>query len=97
MPSITVERHRPNELRCRRPTADTLLVELSGSWRLHDEIPALTAVEQALAAEPRVQRLAFETTALTAWDNGLVTVVLDILHLGAQRRLVVDQEGLPEG
>jgi phospholipid/cholesterol/gamma-HCH transport system permease protein len=97
MHSITVERHRPNELRCSRPTADTLLVELSGSWRLQDEIPALTAVEQALAAEPRVQRLVFETTALTAWDSGLVTVVLDILHLGAQRHLEVDQEGLPEG
>ena len=54
------------ELHCSRPTADTLLVELSGSWRLQDEIPALTAVEQALAAEPRVQRLAFDTTALTA-------------------------------
>jgi phospholipid/cholesterol/gamma-HCH transport system permease protein len=97
MHSITVERHRPNELRCSRPTADTLRVELAGSWRLQDEIPALTAVEQALAAEPRVQRLAFETTALTAWDSGLVTVVLDILHLGAQHHLAVDQEGLPEG
>jgi paraquat-inducible protein B len=33
MHSVTVERHRPNELRCSRPTADTLLVELSGTWR----------------------------------------------------------------
>jgi phospholipid/cholesterol/gamma-HCH transport system permease protein len=88
---------RRAELRCSRPTAETLLVGLSGSWRLQDEIPALTAVAQALAAEPRVQRLAFETTALTAWDSGLVTVVLDILHLGAHHHLVVDQEGLPEG
>jgi hypothetical protein len=33
------ERHRPQELRCSRPTADTLRVELAGPWRLQDEFP----------------------------------------------------------
>jgi phospholipid/cholesterol/gamma-HCH transport system permease protein len=85
------------ELRCSRPTADTLLVALSGSWRLQDEVPSLTGVAQALDAAPRLQRLMFDTTALTAWDSGLVTFLLDIFELGAQRQIVVDQEGLPSG
>jgi phospholipid/cholesterol/gamma-HCH transport system permease protein len=85
------------ELRCRRPTADTLLVELSGNWRLGDEFPSLTDVEQHLEATPRVQRMTFETTALTAWDSGLVSFLLDLMALGARRQLVVDQEGLPSG
>jgi phospholipid/cholesterol/gamma-HCH transport system permease protein len=85
------------DLRCSRPTAETLLIALSGSWRLRDEVPALTGVAQALDAAPRLQRLMFETTALTAWDSGLVTFLLDLLDLGAQRQLVVDQEGLPDG
>jgi phospholipid/cholesterol/gamma-HCH transport system permease protein len=54
-------------------------------------------VAQALEAAPRLQRLMFETTGLTAWDSGLVTVLLDILELGAQRQIVVDQAGLPSG
>jgi phospholipid/cholesterol/gamma-HCH transport system permease protein len=85
------------ELRYRRPATDTLLVELSGSWRLQDEFPALTGVEQALEAAPRVQRLTFDTTSLTGWDSGLVTFLLDLMALGAQRQIVVDQEGLPSG
>jgi phospholipid/cholesterol/gamma-HCH transport system permease protein len=90
-------KHRHGELRCRRPTADTLLVELSGNWQLQDAFPSLTDVEQHLEATPRVQRLAFDTTELTGWDSGLVTFLLDLMALGAQRQLVVDQEGLPSG
>jgi phospholipid/cholesterol/gamma-HCH transport system permease protein len=89
--------HARGELHCSRPTADTLLVALSGSWRLQDEVPSLTGVAQALDAAPRLQRLMFDTTALTAWDSGLVTFLLDIFELGAQRQIAVDQEGLPSG
>jgi phospholipid/cholesterol/gamma-HCH transport system permease protein len=86
-----------SDLRCSRPTADTLRIELAGHWRLQDEFPALTGVEQALEAPPRVQRLTFDTTALAGWDSGLITFLLDLLALAAQRQLVVDQEGLPDG
>ena len=85
------------ELRCSRPTADTLLVEFSGSWRLQDEFPALADVEQALEDTPRVQRLTFETTGLSAWDSGLVTFLLELITYGEHHQVVVDQQGLPEG
>jgi phospholipid/cholesterol/gamma-HCH transport system permease protein len=85
------------ELRCSRPTADTLRVELSGHWRLQDEVPSLAGVEQHLEAAPPVQRLTFETTELTGWDSGLVTFLLDLMALAAQQHIVVDQEGLPSG
>ena len=42
------------ELRCSRPTTDTLLVEFSGSWRLQDEFPALAQLFQTLAQAQRV-------------------------------------------
>src|SRR5215475_424983 len=85
------------ELRCSRPTADTLRVELAGPWRLQDDFPPLTAVERALEAPPPVRRLTFDTTALADWDSGLVTYCLDLLSLAGRHQLVVDQEGLPEG
>jgi phospholipid/cholesterol/gamma-HCH transport system permease protein len=94
---MTDEQRGRAELRCRRPTADTLLVELSGSWRLQDEFPALTDVEQQIDATPRPQRMTFDTSALTAWDSGLVTFLLELIEFGAQRQIVVDQEGLPSG
>jgi phospholipid/cholesterol/gamma-HCH transport system permease protein len=85
------------ELRCSRPTVDMVQIELAGSWRLQDEVPALTDSEQQIEAAPRVQRLTFDTTELSAWDIGLVTFVLDILDLEAWRQTVVDQAGLPSG
>jgi phospholipid/cholesterol/gamma-HCH transport system permease protein len=94
---MTDEPRSRTELRCRRPTADTLLVELTGSWRLQDEFPPLGDVEQSLNDTPRVQRLTFETTGLTGWDSGLVTFLLDLMDLGARRQIVVEQEGLPDG
>jgi phospholipid/cholesterol/gamma-HCH transport system permease protein len=72
-------------------------VEFSGSWRLQDEVPSLASMEQPLTAAPRVQRMTFEATALRAWDSGLVTFVLDLMNLGAQRQIVVEQGGLPDG
>src|SRR5499426_3173012 len=97
MTSMTDAERGHGELRCRRPTTDTLVVELAGSWRLQDEFPALTDVAQQLDATPRPQRLTFDTSALTAWDSGLVTFLLELMALGAQRQIVVDQHGLPEG
>jgi phospholipid/cholesterol/gamma-HCH transport system permease protein len=72
-------------------------VELSGHWQLQRDVPSATAVAQRLDAAMGVRRLTFETQALGGWDSGLVTCVLDILTLGEQRQLIVDQEGLPSG
>jgi phospholipid/cholesterol/gamma-HCH transport system permease protein len=88
---------RRGELHCSRPTADTLLIDLSGSWRLQDEVPALTDVEQQIEATPRVQRMIFDTSELTAWDSALLTFLLELMAFGAQRQIVVAQEGLPDG
>jgi phospholipid/cholesterol/gamma-HCH transport system permease protein len=85
------------ELHCSRPTADTLLIEFSGSWRLQDEVPALTDVEQQIEATPHVQRMTFDTSELTAWDSALVTFILELIEFGAQRQIVVAEEGLPDG
>jgi phospholipid/cholesterol/gamma-HCH transport system permease protein len=85
------------ELHYSRPTADLLLIALAGSWRLQDEVPALTNVEQQIEATPRVQRMTFDTSELTAWDSALVTFLLELIEFGAQRQIVVAQEGLPDG
>jgi phospholipid/cholesterol/gamma-HCH transport system permease protein len=94
---MTNEKPAHGELRCSGPTADTLLVEVSGHWHLHDEVPSATVIQPHLDAASGVQRLTFDTQALGRWDSSLVTVLLDILALGAQRQIVVEQAGLPDG
>jgi hypothetical protein len=94
---MTDVQHERGELRCSRSRANTLWVELPGTWRLQDEFPSLTGVEQPLEAVPRVRSLTFDTAELTGWDGGLATFLLDLIAVGAQRQIVVDQEGLPSG
>lgn len=85
------------EMSFSRPTDDTLLVRLSGSWRMQDTLPSVSDVEQQIASGPRVRRVAFDTQGITAWDSGLVTFLLKILTHNTQNQIETDQAGLPEG
>ena len=85
------------EISFSRPTDDTLLVRLSGSWRMQDTLPSLSDVERQIASGPRVRRVAFDTQGITAWDSGLVTFLLKILTQNTQNQIETDQAGLPEG
>ena len=61
MDAATDVRSAQSEMSFSRPTADTLLVRLSGSWRMQDRLPSATEVQQEIASGPRVQRVAFDT------------------------------------
>ncbi|MEE8228612.1 MAG: ABC transporter permease [candidate division NC10 bacterium] len=80
-----------------RPTDDTLLVWLSGSWRMQDRLSSATEVQQQIASGPRVQRVAFDTQGVTAWDSGLVTFLMKVLFQNMQNQIETDQAGLPDG
>jgi phospholipid/cholesterol/gamma-HCH transport system permease protein len=81
----------------RQPTEDTLLVQLTGNWKIQAGIPAATAVQQQLEAHPAVRRLAFEAQDLTAWDSGLLTFLRKVIADATQRQVTADLSGLPEG
>ena len=78
---MTVGRTPParGALRCERQADDTLLVRLVGHWTIRAGAPVVTEVYQQLDASPPVRRLAFETQALTAWDQGH-SVFVEALH-----------------
>ncbi|MGD9031502.1 MAG: hypothetical protein PVH02_02495, partial [Desulfobacteraceae bacterium] len=50
-----------------RPADDTLLVKLSGSWEVGNEIPSADEVRKRMEAETGIQRIAFDTREITAW------------------------------
>jgi phospholipid/cholesterol/gamma-HCH transport system permease protein len=87
----------PPELRFQQPSADTLCVGLGGSWTIQAELPPLAEVQRQCDTRPSVRRLTFDTQDLTGWDSGLLTFLLALTELGAQRHLGIDYAGLPQG
>jgi phospholipid/cholesterol/gamma-HCH transport system permease protein len=81
----------------RRVGTDTLLVELSGDWRLEPRLPDLGPVRDALKREPELRRLTFDTTQLTAWSSGLIVFLLKCRDLGREQQLDFDRSSLPAG
>jgi phospholipid/cholesterol/gamma-HCH transport system permease protein len=80
----------------RRPDG-TLLVRLSGRWRMEDGLPSTREVTSELAREPRSRRIAFDTTDVSDWDTGLLTFVSGVEEESRTAGIDVDQSGLPEG
>src|SRR5437667_4343290 len=80
-----------------RPTPDTLQVQLAGNWTMQASLPPLTEIQQQLEAEPRGQRLVFDTRSLVGWDSAFLTFLLKINELCLQKNIALDRGGLPEG
>lgn len=91
------ETTRKGEMHVSRPAADTLLVQLSGSWTLQSEVPTVAELQRQLEAGTGVQRLVVDTRELTSWDSGLVTFLRTLADLCAQRQITFNRDGLPDG
>lgn len=76
---------------------DTLVVRLSGDWKLKSGLPAPGVVEQQLNLSAQPRRIAFDASELAAWDSGLVAFLSGLQQLSRQRGLEFDTANLPEG
>jgi phospholipid/cholesterol/gamma-HCH transport system permease protein len=79
------------------PTADTLLVKISGEWKITESLPSTADVEKALESAKAIRRIAFDTKDLGAWDSGLLTFLIKIFETCSKAKIEVVTEGLPEG
>ncbi|HEV2055930.1 MAG TPA: ABC transporter permease [Methylomirabilota bacterium] len=80
------------------PAADgSLVLRLSGSWRMQDHLPSAAEVETKIGARSSARRLAFDTREVSAWDTGLLVFVLKVIEAGTPRGITADRTGLPEG
>ncbi|ETX08178.1 MAG: hypothetical protein ETSY2_06870 [Candidatus Entotheonella gemina] len=79
------------------PTQTTLHVRLAGSWRFTDGLPGIDDVQQQFAEALHIDRVTFDATALTAWDTGLLTFLMQSFDICEQHRAEVDRSGLPQG
>ena len=88
---------KPSEISFSRPTDDTLLVRLAGSWKLGQGLPTADEVQQQVDSGSPVRRIGFDTKDLTNWDSGLLTFLTKIVDLCKERQIKADGKGLPEG
>ncbi|MBP1741331.1 MAG: hypothetical protein H6Q48_3624, partial [Deltaproteobacteria bacterium] len=77
--------------------ADTLLVRLSGEWKITEPLPATADVEKPLESAKGIRRVSFDTKALGAWDSGLLTFLIKIFETCSKAKIEVEKDGLPEG
>jgi phospholipid/cholesterol/gamma-HCH transport system permease protein len=78
-------------------SADTIRVQLSGTWRINQELPAEAEIQQDLQGRSGVQRVVLETNEVTAWDSGLLTFVRRLDASLSKGGVQFDPNGLPEG
>ncbi len=75
----------------------TLMVRLSGRWHLSRDLPPANLVIPELQKQPTPKRLSYDTAALTEWDSGLVSFLIEVEEICRQRNIKEDREGLPAG
>jgi phospholipid/cholesterol/gamma-HCH transport system permease protein len=80
-----------------RPAEDTLLLRLSGSWKVAEGLPPVSDVLGQVEADPGTRRIAFDTGGIAGWDSGLLTFLVKLVNECAKLKVDVDREGLPKG
>ncbi len=86
----------PSELKIDTTQPGSLLLTLTGDWKLGSTIPAPDGVLAAGAGE-KVQSLAFATGGLGDWDSSLLVFLAKLFLVCRQGEVAVDQAGLPAG
>ncbi len=80
------------------PSEDTLLVRLTGEWKLANRLPAADEVMKQVDAGPKIRRITFDTEGLQGWDSGLLIFLIRVQELVSQARAItVEMDGLLPG
>jgi len=70
-----------------RPEDQTLVVRISGSWRVADGVPSLSDVQDQFESGPPIACVRFDTQNLQAWDTGLLIFLRKLQARIAERML----------
>ena len=73
----------------------TLVVGLSGVWRLAQGLPVALPVERALATPPPPARVVFDLAGLQHWDTGVLAFIARVEDAAREHGVPVDRGGLP--
>jgi phospholipid/cholesterol/gamma-HCH transport system permease protein len=75
----------------------TLVVELSGAWRLRGGLPSASSVERELEPPRKARAVTFEARDLTSWDTSVLAFLVEVSELCRALAINMDRTGLPAG
>lgn len=84
-------------LELREAEDEGLEVGLSGPWLMRGHLPSPDEVERYASSRRAVRRIGFRSDQLAGWDSGLLTFLVGIREICANRDIVMDVAGLPAG
>jgi len=85
------------ELLFEQPSKDTLMVLLSGSWRLGEPLPSVDDVRKKIEKAGHIRRITFNAEEIREWDSGLLTFLRKLRKLCSSSNITLDSSGLPDG
>jgi len=77
-------------------TPKTLLIKLSGDWRLSAGLLSENEVTTQLSAHADIVQINFSVSPDLKWDSGLITFLFKLIKECAQKNIQVAWEGLPQ-
>lgn len=75
----------------------TMLLQLTGSWKIGQDLPAAVEVQRQIETWPKIEQIAFNTESLSGWDSSLLTFLIKVIDNCSRIKIHVDKNGLPEG
>jgi phospholipid/cholesterol/gamma-HCH transport system permease protein len=74
----------------------SLVIRLAGDWSLQDGLPSAEPLRAGIESGS-AREVTFDAASLGRWDSGLLTFLLDIRSLCADRDIAFRTHSLPEG
>ena len=97
MGTIETTMQTKSELSFSRPSDDTLLIHFGGDWILTNTLPSVNEVQKQIETGAKIRQLMFNTEKLKGWDSGFLTFLITIYEQSAEKGIIAEKEGLPQG
>jgi phospholipid/cholesterol/gamma-HCH transport system permease protein len=85
------------ELTFSRPTAATVVIHLSGDWKIGNALPQASEMQKELETGTKVHQVSFDTQGLKEWDSSILTFLIKVTEYCTNNNIRADKEGLPLG
>jgi phospholipid/cholesterol/gamma-HCH transport system permease protein len=73
----------------------TLLIKLSGDWRISAGFLSVNEVTSQLTSHPDISQINISVSPELKWDSGFISFLLKLIRESEQKKIQVAREGLP--
>jgi len=87
----------PGELSFEQPSGGTLTLRITGSWKLHKDLPSADSLRHQLDQYADLQTIEIDARKVDEWDSGLLIFLGRTLEIAARHDLELQTIGLPDG